>query len=202
MFSLPSGLAPASWQGSNFPKVSTFPGTPCRELACAPLWLEGELPNAHALGPGMDMSSQGTAHCCIPPFCQAGAVHPPLSRGRAVPHAFCDRCAGKGMAASGLSAAAGGGQAALTSVGSGSQTPPGCLAAWGAPGPVVEEGSSRGPEASLGILVCSSPGFLHVTSDVWMKHVTCPVPLSSEVLDTDTLCAALPAHFWRAVAKS
>lgn len=108
LFSLPAGLAPASWQGSNFPKVSTFPGTPCRELACAPLWLEGELPRAHALGPGMDMSSQGTAHCRIPPFCRAGAVHPPLSRGRAVPHALCDRCAGKGMAASGLSAAAGG----------------------------------------------------------------------------------------------
>lgn len=44
LFSLPAGLAPASWQGSNFPKVSTFPGTPCREPACAPLWQEGKLP--------------------------------------------------------------------------------------------------------------------------------------------------------------
>lgn len=147
LFSLPAGLAPASWQGSNFPKVSTFPGTPCREPACAPLWQEGKLPKTHASGPGMDMSSQGTAHCLIPPFCRAGAVHPPPSRGRAVPHAFCDRCAGKGMAASGLSAAAGG-AAALTCVGSGSQRPPGVPGTSGCPGPLGEEGSSRGPQAS------------------------------------------------------
>lgn len=101
----------------------------------------------HASGPGMDMSSQGTAHCLIPPFCRAGAVHPPPSRGRAVPHAFCDRCAGKGMAASGLSAAAGG-AAALTCVGSGSQRPPGVPGTSGCPGPLGEEGSSRGPQAS------------------------------------------------------
>lgn len=108
LFFLPAGLAPASWQGSNFPKVSTFPGTPCREPAYAPLWQEGELPKPHASGPGMGMLGQGTAHCRIPPFCRAGAVHPPPSRGRAVPHAFCDRCAGRRMAASRLSAVAGG----------------------------------------------------------------------------------------------
>lgn len=48
-----------------------------------------------------------------------------------------------------------GGQAALTCVGSASQHPRGCLAPWGAPGPVGEEGSSRGPDASSCVSVCS-----------------------------------------------
>lgn len=88
---------------------------------------------SHMLGvPGWTCPGQGTAHCRIPPFCRAGAVHPPPSRGRAVPHAFCDRCAGKGMAASRLSAAAGG-PAALTCVGSGSQISPGGLGTLGCP---------------------------------------------------------------------
>lgn len=58
--------------------------------------------------------------------------------------------------------------------------PWGCMAPWGAPGPVGKGENSRGPEASSCASMCSSPGFFHVC-DVWMKHFTCPVPLSSKV---------------------
>lgn len=181
LFFLPAGLAPASWQGRNFPKVSTFTGTPCREPACTPLWQEGELPKPHASGPGMDMPGQGTAHCRIPPFCRAGAVHPPPSRGRAVPHAFCDRCAGRRMAASRLSAVAGG-PGSPDLCGLWLPNSPGGAQHLEVPlGLLRRGGSSRGPEASSCTSICSSSGFFHVSSDVWRKHFTCPVPLSSKV---------------------
>lgn len=124
--SLPAGLAPAlaSWQGSDVPEVSTFPGPPCREAAFAVLGQEGGLPDPHTSGLRMDVPGQGTARCHFPAFCRAGAVHPPPSRGRAVPHASCDRCAGRGTAGSALRW---GGRAAPAHVGSGSQTAPGAV---------------------------------------------------------------------------
>lgn len=94
-------------------------------LPAQPSGQEGGLPDPRVSGPRMDVPGQGTALCHFPPLCGAGAVHPPLSRGRAVPHASCDRCTRRGTAGSALWR---GGQAAPVCVGSGSETAPG--AAW------------------------------------------------------------------------
>lgn len=128
----------------------------------------------------MDVPGWGTACCHFPPFCQAGAARPPPSRGQAVPRASCDRCAGRGTAVCGEQAGrsgGGGGRAAPTCVGSGSETPPGPAWHLGAHPGMPGGGSSWGPKASSCMAVCSCPGSLCVAGDAWMEDAIRPVPL-------------------------
>lgn len=71
----------------------------------------------------------------------------------------------------------GGGRAAPTCVGSGSETPPGPAWHLGAHPGMPGGGSSWGPKASSCMAVCSCPGSLCVAGDAWMEDAIRPVPL-------------------------
>lgn len=207
---LRKGLALALQQGSDVPEVSTFPGTPCRDPTWTPLWQEGGLPNPLVSGPRMDVPGRGTARCRFPPFCRAGAVRPPPSRGRAVPHAFCDRCAGRGTegqrrAGRGLSAVVGG-------VGKPPRVwtpalelkhPP--RAAWhlGVHPGMQGEGAAGAPRPhptcphALDQALCLLPAMLG-----W-KMLFAPFPsVQRSACPVDAPCAALPARAWHALVKA